>query len=207
MRGFFQRLLFLTGEHFDNLFSFTHRRLKSRPFVCLWDWKRSARGLTLISSTPLEKRLSIKSTAYLSLLHLGNDNINGLSAVHILEKVWNGVRQLRKIVFNLGTLSPPYVESSLGVDQPSAIILQHDSITFPAFGKVSQLCFVPTQFFGASKHFFTSTVKYNRYNNSMGGISDTAFLHFNQWPLSVGSYWQRLREINCSGFFSGNMHS
>ncbi|KAL7473397.1 hypothetical protein ACHAXS_013849 [Conticribra weissflogii] len=111
------------------------RRLKSRPFVCLWDWKRCARGLTLISSTPLEKKLSLKNTAYLSLLHLGNDNINGLSAVQILEKVWNGVRQLRKIVFNLGTLSPPYVESSLGVDQPAAIILQHDSITFPAFGK------------------------------------------------------------------------
>jgi len=110
-------------------------RIKSRQIVCLWDWKRCARGLTLISSTSLENPLSRRNAARLSLLHLGKDSINGLSAVHIFEKVWKGVRRLQKVVFDLGTLSPPYVESSLGVDQPSAIIMQHDSVTFPAVSK------------------------------------------------------------------------
>ena len=123
-----------------NQFLILCRKFIVRPYVCLWDWKRCAQGLMLISTTSSSHPFSSES-ALLSRLQLGEDNENGLCAVHIYEKTYSDSCRIHKDVFNLSTLSPSTMDEKLVLDEASPIILQCNSVMFPLFGKVCPLNF------------------------------------------------------------------
>lgn len=119
--------------------------LQVRPFCLIWDWKRNVPGLTLASceSYPFDDvdKNNIYMQSLFSWLQLGDDEKYGLCAVHIYEDVRRGNnRRMMKKTFSLSSLSPRNKFTSDGcmtVNEPSAILLHRDSVTFPFLYKVS----------------------------------------------------------------------
>lgn len=118
--------------------------LRVRPFCLIWDWKRNVPGLTLGSCESYPFNVTDKSNIYMQSLfswfQLGDDAEYGLCAVHIYEdtrRVNN--RRMMKKIFSLSSLSPRNKFASDGcmtVNEPSAILLHCDSVTFPFLYKV-----------------------------------------------------------------------
>jgi len=121
--------------------------IKVRPFCLIWDWKRNVPGLTLASSTsyclyPQQQLYTVDQIMVppiYSWFQLGQDEKYGLVAVHITTS--GKMQRARKNIYSLSTLSPlsrSITEGhSLNVTEPSAILLHHDSVTFPVLSRVS----------------------------------------------------------------------
>ena len=111
--------------------------LRVRPFCLIWDWKRNVPGLTLASC---ESYNNIYMQSLFSWFQLGDDAEYGLCAVHIYEDLRRGNnRRMMKKIFSLSSLSPRNKFASDGcmtINEPSAILLHCDSVTFPFLYKV-----------------------------------------------------------------------
>ena len=115
-----------------------------RPFSLIWDWKRNVPGLTLASSAPYHlyhQRDAAMFTvpSLFSWFQLGEDDEHGLCAVHVYEHTASrAIRRARKNVFSLSSLSPlnRFDEGSLSLNEPSAVLLHRDSVTFPFITRV-----------------------------------------------------------------------
>lgn len=118
--------------------------LRVRPFCLIWDWKRNVPGLTLGSCESYPFYVTDKNNIYMQSLfswfQLGDDAEYGLCAVHIYEDLRRGNnRRMMKKIFSLSSLSPRNKFASDGcmnVNEPSAILLHCDSVTFPFLYKV-----------------------------------------------------------------------
>jgi hypothetical protein len=75
-----------------------------------------------------------------SWFQLGDDEKYGLCAIHIYEEVRRGNnRRIMKKIFSLSSLSPRNkfgTDGCMTVNEPSAILLHRDSVTFPFLYKV-----------------------------------------------------------------------
>ena len=128
--------------------SYASSNLKVRPFCLVWDWKRNIPGLTFASSKAYhlynqhdgESEMKGISSLF-SWFQLGDDENDGLCAMHVHEQDASGIaRHIRKNIFSLSTLSPLNrfaEEGILSLNEPSAILLNRDSVTFPFLGRVS----------------------------------------------------------------------
>ena len=124
--------------------------IKVRPFCLIWDWKRNVPGLTLASSTSYclcpqqqidtDDQIMAVPSLY-SWFQLGQDEKYGLVAVHVYITTSGKITRARKNIYSLSTLSPlsrSITEGhNLNVAEPSAILLHHDSVTFPVLSRVS----------------------------------------------------------------------
>jgi hypothetical protein len=128
-------------------FSTTGFDLQVRPFCLIWDWKRNVPGLTMASceSYPFGDVVDKSSNNYqmqslFSWFQLGDNEKYGLCAVHIYEEVRRGNnRRIMKKIFSLSSLSPRNkfgTDGCMTVNEPSAILLHRDSVTFPFLYKV-----------------------------------------------------------------------
>lgn len=126
--------------------------LRVRPFCLIWDWKRNAPGLTLATceSYPLYQH-DVDADAYTmhslySWFQLGDDENDGLCAIHVYEHILcRKNRRAVKNIFSLSTLSPKNrcsTEGCLNVNEPSAVLLHSDSVTFPLLGRVRELAYL-----------------------------------------------------------------
>ena len=124
--------------------------LRVRPFCLIWDWKRNAPGLTLATceSYPLYQHDVDAGTHNMHSLYswfqLGDDENDGLCAIHVYEHtLCRKNRRAVKNIFSLSTLSPQNrcsTEGCLSVNEPSAVLLHSDSVTFPLLGRVRRFC-------------------------------------------------------------------
>lgn len=120
-----------------------------RPFCLIWDWKRNVPGLTLACSNSYRLCCQQANDAMhvlpslSSWFQLGADDQYGLCVVHVYEQTLrNGMRRACKNIFCLSALSPQnrlVTEEYLSVNEPSALLLHRDSITFPRLYRVSYL--------------------------------------------------------------------
>jgi hypothetical protein len=121
--------------------------LQVRPFCLIWDWKRNVPGLTLASceSYPFgdvvdKSNNSNSMQSLFSWFQLGEDAKYGLCAIHIYEEVRRGNnRRIMKKIFSLSSLSSRNMfgtDGCMTVNEPSAILLHRDSVTFPFLYKV-----------------------------------------------------------------------
>ena len=116
-----------------------------RPICLIWDWKRNIPGLTLACSNSYSlcnqdnDDIRMLPSNY-SWFQLGNDDKHGLCAVHVYEQTLrNDMRRACKNVFCLSALSPRNIrvtEGCLSVNEPSALLLHRDSVTFPRICRV-----------------------------------------------------------------------
>jgi len=123
--------------------------IKVRPFCLIWDWKRNVPSLTLASSDsyclyPKQQLYTVDQIMVppiYSWFQLGQDEKLGLVAVHVHAITSGAMHRARKNIYSLSTLSPlsrSITEGhSLNVTEPSAILLHHDSVTFPVLSRVS----------------------------------------------------------------------
>lgn len=136
----------------------TDSSMKVRPFCLIWDWKRNVPGLTLASSTSYcvyNHRQDVDADiltapSLFSWFQLGEDNDYGLCAVHVYEQTFSRKRRRAcKHIFTLSTLSPLNrfaAEGRLVLNEPSAILLHRDSITFPILDRVRRTaCLLETR--------------------------------------------------------------
>ena len=126
--------------------------IKVRPFCLIWDWKHNVPGLTLASSNsyclcPQPQQQIDNSYQIMAVpplyywFQLGQDEKHGLVAVHVHTITSGTMYRARKNIYSLSTLLPlsrSITEGhSLNVTEPSAILLHHDSVTFPILSRVS----------------------------------------------------------------------
>ena len=126
--------------------------LRVRPFCLIWDWKRNAPGLTLATceSYPFYQHDVDADTHNMHSLYswfqLGDDENDGLCAIHVYEHILcRKNRRAVKNIFSLSTLSPKNrcsTEGCLSVNEPSAVLLHSDSVTFPLLGRVRELAYL-----------------------------------------------------------------
>jgi hypothetical protein len=127
--------------------------LRVRPFCLIWDWKRNVPGLTLASCESYRLCQHDDDTDTYSMhslyswFQLGDDEYNGLCALHVYEHILCGkIRRAVKKIFSLSTLSPQNrfsTEGYLSVNETSAVLLSSDSVTYPVLGRV-RICRVGT---------------------------------------------------------------
>lgn len=150
--------------------------LNVRPFCLVWDWKRNVPGFTLAGSKSFclfareDAGAAVPTaTSVYSWFHLGEDDDYGLCAVHVYgQTVCRKRCRASKDVFSLSYLSPLNrfaVEGGLSVNEPSAVMLHRDSVTFPSLGRVrnrsmARVHLFRTSFFLTSSLLLLTAIKY-----------------------------------------------
>lgn len=131
--------------------SSTGNGLRVRPFCLIWDWKRNVPGLTLASCESYRLHQHVDADTHhihslYSWFQVGDDENNGLCAVHVYEHILcRKIRRAVKNIFSLSTLSPQNrcnTEGCLSVNEPSALLLHSDSVTFPFLSRVRKVAFI-----------------------------------------------------------------